>query len=118
MPQFVILGSGKVPRLLAEHSDSKPLAIVVAESASTALDRYRRIRQSNETESTHVIPISSWGHTGIYIEPEGENEPICPICIEEDGGYTGEEEKLSKENQGPCWRCLYLLRESGIEYID
>lgn len=118
MSEFVILGSGKVPRRLADRTDRRPLAIVLAESIRDAVAKFLKAKASQETGPVEAIHISAWGFTGTYIEPDGENEPICSICIEEDGGFTGDEVELPVEKEGPCWRCKFLLLESGIEFID
>jgi hypothetical protein len=118
MPEYVIEGPGKVPRLLSDHTDKNPLAIVSANSADEAVAKFLQSGKEQLRNSIDAIPIANWGFTGTYTEPEGENEPICMLCIEEDGGFTGEELELDEAEDGPCWRCQYLLRESGIEYLE
>jgi hypothetical protein len=119
MEKFVIEAPGKPPRILSARTEHFPVAICMAESSDQAISKYWDLHPEIEDVKAFTIsPIESWGFTGDYIETEAENEPICSICIEEDGGFMGEEVELPAGKRGPCWRCREILEQSIDEYIE
>ena len=119
--EFVIEIDENPPPLLEGRGSGRPVAIVNASSSEEALSKYAD-QYDNDNEDvdtlTWATEISEWPFVGDWIEPDGENEPICIMCIDDDGGFMGEEEELPASKQGPCWRCLELLRNSVERYID
>ena len=119
MEKFVIEALGKPPRILSDRTEHLPVAICMAYSSENALSKYRKLHPEIQNADTLFIsPLKSWGFTGDYIEVDAENEPICSICIEEDGGFMGKEEELPESKSGPCWRCREILEQSIDEYIE
>jgi hypothetical protein len=114
MPQkteYVIEGSGKG----RWYVKGNPLAIVLAFNSDEALKKYLNKHPEANPSEIEISTVREYANLGTFVESEGE--PICTECIELGGGFSDEEEKLTKKKQGPCWLCMQNCRETVKEFI-
>ncbi len=119
MSKYVIEKPGKTGRIFSVRTEYQPLALCSARSKKDARQKFIIAHPDFQSpESLIITPIKSWGFTGDFIEPDAENEPICSLCIEEDGGFMGGEVELPEHKTGPCWHCREMLEQNIAEFIE